>query len=113
MAERMSPPGMAVVISAKPPDGPGKRMQPPGMDEKPMGDGKASPEEAMVYRADRKCIDCDNYDATSGDCSEVSGSFDPQDGCLKYFEPIGDEPDEDDKGGASDEDADDMEMPKQ
>lgn len=83
-------------------------MPPPGMADKPMGDGKASPEEAHVIRADAHCIDCRNYDPTSGDCSEVAGSFDPQDACSEYFDAIGsDEPDDDDMGGAPDGDEDD------
>lgn len=84
------------------------KMAPPGMeDKKPMG--KASPEDAQVIRADMHCLDCHNYDPTSGECSKVEGSFDPQDGCVKFFEAIGqDEPDDDDMGGEPAGDVDDM-----
>lgn len=114
--DRMPPPGLTVMIGAHPRgDMPklGGRMQPPGMKADPMGSGKASPEEAGVIRSDQKCIDCANYDATSGDCAKVSGSFDPSDSCMQYFEAINsDEPDEDDMGGKPDGDMDDQqEMP--
>lgn len=105
--DRMPPPGsghpgIAVTIPAKPsPD----KMPPPGMTDKPTGDGKVSPEEAEVYRADQTCVNCSNYDPTSGDCSKVSGSFDPSDGCVKYFEAIGDDtPKDPDDGSAPDDD---------
>lgn len=114
--DRMPPPGLTVMIGAHPKGDmpkPGGKMPPPGMKADPMGSGKASPEEAEVIRADEHCIDCKNYDPTSGDCTEVEGSFDPQDGCAEYFDKIGgDEPDEDDMGGKPDGDMDDQqEMP--
>lgn len=115
--DRMPPPGLTVVIGAHPKGDMPKdgRMPPPGMPKSgAMGEGgKASPEEAGVIRSDQKCIDCANYDATSGDCAKVSGSFDPGDSCMEYFEAINsDEPDEDDMGGKPDGDMDDQqEMP--
>ena len=108
MADRMPPPGLTIVVAHPKEGGPGKRMEPPTGDE-PKGDGKSSPEEAGVVRADEHCVDCAHYDPTSGDCAKVSGSFDPQDACMQYFEKIGaDEPDADEEGGPPDEDADDM-----
>ncbi len=78
-------------------------MPPPGMDDR--GDGKVSPEEAEVHRADQICVNCTMYDPTSGECSKVAGSFDPQDGCVKYFEAIGDDtPRDPDDGSAPDDD---------
>src|ERR1700742_1534693 len=109
MADRMPPPGMTVAIAVKPKGSDSGKMPPPGEMGKPrMGeDGKVSPEDAQVYRADQTCVHCVNYDPTSGDCTKVSGSFDPSDGCLRYFSAIGDdEPDEDDMDGESDNDAD-------
>ncbi len=107
----MPPPGeghgIAIVIGAHPASG---KMPPPGADDKPMSDsdGKVSPEEATIIRSDEHCIDCKNYDPTSGECAKISGSFDPQDACVKFFEAIGnDEPDADDTGGTPDNDSDD------
>lgn len=110
---QMPPPGMSA--DPMPKDGmPSGRMPPPGTDmnaPKKGEDGKVSPDDAGVIRADQRCIDCRNYDATSGDCSKVSGSFDPTDACSDYFDAINsDEPDADDMGGAPDMDADDKEM---
>lgn len=106
MADRMAPPGMETAA----PKPPAARMAPPGQMEQPTG-AKAAPEEAMVIRADAHCIDCRNYDPTSGECSKVDGSFDPQDACAEFFDAIGsDEPDGDDMGGAADQDSDDSGM---
>ncbi len=94
--------GMTDTIAAKGPE----KMPPPGAMDKPAGDGKVSPEEAGVIRADQRCIDCKNYDPTSGDCGKVQGSFDPGDACMQYFDAIGDDtpPDTDDQNGALDDD---------
>lgn len=130
MPERMYPPGsekhgVAIIIAAHPQKS--DRMMPPGMkpsadkmdDPEPDAtpadkDGKASPEEAQVIREDQRCVNCKNYDGTSGMCAKVAGSFDAGDACLKYFEPMeeDDEPDEDDMpGGSPDADADDQAAP--
>lgn len=107
--DRMPPPGashheMPATIAA----GPGKeKMPPPGAMDK-VGDGKVSPEEAGVYRSDQTCVQCGHYDPTSGECSKVAGNFDPQDGCMEYFEAIGDDtppeddgmPDDDEESGS-------------
>ena len=109
---KMQPPGMAVVISAEPKKSADNgRMPPPGMKDRPQTDeqGKVSPEDAKVYRAGQNCINCTMYEPVNGECSKVAGNLDPQDGCLEYFDPIGgDEPDEDDMGGESDNDEDDQ-----
>lgn len=105
-----SGPGLTVVIGHDSPKPDGK-MPPPGTDlnaPKAGADGKVSPEDAQVYREGQTCVQCENYDPNSGECAKVSGSFSPQDGCLKYFEPMdSDEPDADDAGGPSDQDMDD------
>ena len=73
-------------------------------------EGKASPEKAIVIRADNHCKDCKNYDTMTGDCSEVEGVFQPEDGCWSFFSGMHDEPDADEAGGAPDADADDAKM---
>lgn len=106
----MPPPGMddsgPVAISPKKP---GAAPDDSGGDDA----GKMSPEEAHVVRADQHCKDCANYAAESGDCSKVSGTWDPEDACIREFKALGgdSEPDADDTGGASDSDADDMPAP--
>ncbi len=65
--------------------------QAPGADEPPpVGEGetKASREKALVVLAAHHCGQCENYQAESGECSKVEGSFDPDDACLRYFTPI-------------------------
>src|SRR5882757_9061283 len=97
---RMPPPGQSGSPSAPP----GMQMPPPGMDaDKPPGKptGKASPEDAGVIRADEHCIDCTNYSPDSGECARVEGSYDPQDGCVQYFQPTPGEPDADGQGGTA------------
>lgn len=126
MPERMHPPGspqhgVAIIIAAHPSSS--SRMMPPGMKapaDEPMPDeaatpeskdGKASPEEAQVIREDQRCVNCKNYDGTSGMCAKVAGSFDAGDACVKYFEAMSedeDESDDDDTGGPPDADADDQ-----
>jgi hypothetical protein len=73
--------------------------------EEPKREGKASPEEAGVVKADRHCIDCANYSPDTGACSAVEGVFDPDDACIQYFEPVaedGEQPDLDDKAPTED-----------
>ena len=133
---KMPPPergkGMAIVIAAHP-AGPSKggKMPPPGMSDDAMPpdpaaapddagaekdkDGKISPDAAGVIRDDQHCVNCKNYDANSGMCSKVSGSFSPDDACVQYFEAMQDdddsEPDADDQDGAPDNDEDDQGAP--
>ena len=109
----MPPPGgkpaAVIAIGVKP-----KGDAPPGSDPGD-GSGKMSREEAHFVPADHHCKDCANYDPSSGDCSEVTGSFDPEDACLAAFKAMGSsdggEPDADDMGGPPDGDADDSSMP--
>ena len=102
---RMPPPGsggkgVAIIIGpAHDGGGAGKpgRMPPPSMKDE-QGDGKTSAEEAGVVLDDMRCNDCTNYHHDSGDCDKVTGSFQPGDGCSKYFEEAS-EPDADDQQG--------------
>ena len=82
------------------------KMPPPGMEDKPQTQTEASLEDAGVIKADRHCIDCENYAPDTGACSKVEGSFDPDDACVRYFEPVADDesgegPDADDDGQQS------------
>lgn len=99
MAEgKMPPPGGGLMIAI----GLGKKK--PGMDRSAMqndresdeqdapdheeGEYKSSEGEAIVLRAGEKvCGQCANYDPIDGSCQQVNGSFDPNDRCLRYFEP--------------------------
>lgn len=88
-------------------------MDPPGAPKSgPDEQGKLQPGEHDIVRADQHCIDCKWYNVDDGTCQKWSGQYDPQDACWKYFDPAGDEdeqePDADDQGGASDNDADDQ-----
>lgn len=105
-----------------PPPPPAGRKDIPGMmgmdDSKPNDDsaddsGKKSPEEALVIRAGHDCDDCANYHSDSGECDKVSGQFSPEDGCLRYFEPKGDDSDssDDDQMSPESDDSDDSDMP--
>lgn len=88
--------GVAIVIGVPKEGGKGA---PPGMDrEQPREGGKASREEAGVVPPDQHCIDCQNYDPQTGDCSKVEGSFEPDAACLKYFTPVADEDNEQAEG---------------
>ena len=94
MAQRMPPPGtdgkgLAIIIGV-PHGSSSGRMPPPGQDQPQQG-GKASREDAGFVGAEQHCIDCDMYTPETGDCSAVEGVMDPQDGCHKYFEPVGDD----------------------
>ena len=116
----MPPPGMdrkkpdaVIAVGVGMPKKPGGRMPPPGME--PEGDegggGKQSPEEALVVREDKHCSTCAHWSPQTGECAKVEGMFSPQDACLRYWEEGGsdhEEPDEDDMGGAPDQDEDDM-----
>lgn len=114
MAGKMAPPGhgVAVIIAEKPQGADqSKRMPPPGESLQHSSEGKADPAEAGVIRHDQHCIDCKNYDSSTGECAKVAGTFAPEDGCVKYFDPAegdNDEPDADEQGGPSDNDADDQ-----
>jgi hypothetical protein len=89
-------PGLVIAVGVgKPKNG---EMPPPmpksaddGEGEDPSeeaGGKKHSREEAHFVPASRHCKDCENYEATSGDCKEVEGVFDAEDSCLTYFEPM-------------------------
>ena len=95
----MPPPGM--------PDEPDDPAAPP--DDAGGAGAKHSTEEAHVVREGHNCSDCLNWDATSGECAKVEGTFEGSDLCIRYFEPGGSgaEPDDDDQGGPPDQDADD------
>ena len=82
-------PGLAIMIGV--PHGKDGKMPPPGMEDKPQGSGKASPDDAKVVHADQHCIDCQQYHPDTGDCDKVDGSFDPQDGCHMYFTEVADD----------------------
>lgn len=88
----------------------GGRMSPPGTPSRDPG-GKVSAEEAALVLDNAHCIDCTMYHPDSGECDKVEGTLSPQDGCYNYFNAIKgggeDEPDADDQGGPSDNDADD------
>lgn len=90
MAPPQHGPDLAIVIAPHKPEGVSgsKRMPPPGQDLQHSSAGKASPEEAGVIRSGEHCIDCQHYDASTGECEKVEGTFDPSDGCVKYFEPL-------------------------
>lgn len=113
----MPPPGLAVIIhpGGGPPDagpkGGGPKMPPPGQELEHAGGNKATPEEAGVIRDDEHCSNCTHYVADTGECEKVEGYLSPDDTCEKYFEPLkgdSDEPDSDEQGGPSDNDADDQ-----
>jgi hypothetical protein len=72
--------------------------KPPADDKKDEG-GKASAEEALVIRADdgKTCQACENYEPTDGSCSAVDGVYSPDDRCLRYFEKLGGEGDDDEQ----------------
>lgn len=95
------------------PKPPGMAPEMPDMDEKPDdGGGKASRADALVIPETHRCDSCANYDTTSGECAKVEGYFEPGAACLRFFEASGEgeeehaEPDADDMGGPSDNDAD-------
>ena len=108
MADRMPPPGskgpgVAIIVAEHKADG---RMPPPGMKDQ-QGSGKVSPEDAKLVLADEHCNDCTMYHHDTGECDKVDGTMDPQDGCYEYFQRAN-EPDADEQGGPSDNDADDQ-----
>lgn len=106
----MPPPGaahpgimIAVGVSKKKPGeedegSPDDILPPKGADSAPGADSDgrhdggdlATPEEAIVLRADDKtCQSCENWTPESGMCSKVQGSpFDGSDRCLRYYEPV-------------------------
>jgi hypothetical protein len=107
MADKKKP-GIMIAVGVGKPKGDG--MPPPGMhDEEPPkppaeeggGGQKHSREDALVVNEDQRCANCQNYDATSGECSEVEGYFDPGASCLRYFEPAGAADDEPETPGES------------
>src|SRR5579859_225215 len=78
-------PGLAVAIAVKP-----AKDKATSPDDAASSDdaGKAPPEDAVVIRAGKECHMCRNYAPESGKCSEVSGYFDPEDQCIRYFVAI-------------------------
>lgn len=129
MAERMPPPGgkkpgvmVGIAIKPKGGDPSSSRMPPPGeADEQPGaesdpagGSGKHSAEEAHVVRENQHCKDCVHWQPETGECSEVDGSFAPEDACIRDFKAGGqEEPDADESGGMPDGDQDDQMAPEQ
>lgn len=113
MPDSMPPPGekpaLAIAIGVPKKSADNGKQAPD--DNKDQG-GKMPVEEALVVRSDKHCNNCENYQPETGDCEKVEGSFDPDDACMRWFTPMGgaghDEPDADEYGGASDNDADDM-----
>jgi hypothetical protein len=108
----MPPPGtkepaLTVAIGVGKPkssgNGNGGPADDPQLESDPSGGpgGKASPADAHVVKADHHCKDCENWDPSSGDCSEVDGNYDAEDACIKYFEPIGSPDDDDDQSSPS------------
>ena len=95
-------PGLAIMIGV--PHGKDGKMPPPGMEDTPQGSGKASREDAGFRGDDERCIDCSNYDPSSGDCSKVEGSMSPQDTCAQYFQPVDDEGEESSAQESSEDD---------
>lgn len=108
--ERSAPPGghgpgVAIVIG--PAHDAGGRMPPPGSSgakDPSTGEPKATPEEAGVVLDNEHCVDCANYEMTSGYCHKVDGTYSPQDGCARYFTPAS-------GGGDQEPDADDQPAP--
>lgn len=111
---RSDPPGgkPRLKISIEPiADGKPGRMAPPGNGMGAPSGGKETPTPDDITRSNEHCIDCENYNPQDGSCAKWDGSFDPQDACKKYFSALSDqdqEPDADDQGGPSDQDADDQ-----
>ena len=101
MTPSMPPPGQAA---------PPEELD-PQMGDTPQDDeaGKAPEAEAIVLRGNEKtCESCMNYDSAQGTCAKVSGMFDPDDRCLRFYEDSGEKHDEgpessenpaDDQGG--------------
>ncbi len=86
--------------------------QAPGAGEPEPDDNagaKVSREKALVVEAAHHCGQCENYQAESGECSKVEGSFDPDDACLRYFTPMSDhqEPEDEEPTGEQPGDFDD------
>ncbi len=78
---------------------------PPTMEQQETpGEGKVSREEALVVEASKHCSDCAHYNQGDGSCAKVDGQFEPEDACLRYFEPMGEEG----EGEEMEPDADDM-----
>lgn len=95
----------SLVIGMKPRTGK-PSMSPPEDGAPPMAKpdaGPAAPEkkhteaEAHPVRADQHCKDCQNYQAETGECEEVEGMWQPEDACIRFFEPI--------SGGADDDES--------
>ena len=68
----------------KTPDAPNPTAMPGagGGDTDDAGDDdKMDPSKALVSHADENCGNCKNYDPSTGDCDEVSGTYAPDDRC--------------------------------
>ena len=71
-------------------------MPPPGTKQKdpnadPNDEGKASLDEAIMVKADEHCIDCQNYEVSSGRCHKVVGFHAPEDACKNIFQALKDD----------------------
>lgn len=88
---RKPPPGMDEAATGDPGDSTEEPKTPMGIDAgagagAALGNGKASPEEALAVREDHHCKDCSNWMPQTGECSAVDGIWAPEDACLRYFE---------------------------
>lgn len=72
------------------PPPPSDKMPPPSMPPKPQqeGSGKTSREECLFVRADQHCGSCAHF-GEDGSCDVVDGQMQPEDACLRFFEPMG------------------------
>jgi len=80
------------------------------MDGEDQGDGRKVDQSIVLYmtgdQGPFRCDHCVNWQG-NGKCAIVNGQIDPA-GCCNLFEPGGGEPDEDETGGPSDQDQDDV-----
>ena len=117
MAQKHKP-GLAVIIGVGKPAGPKGPMPPrpgaqsapapkepgeaqaPDEDQREQSGQKASQEEASCYYGPERCSNCDHYIPASHECKVVEGNNFGTDviGCVRYFEPIGQEATEGEPG---------------